>query len=186
MVLNIQRKFSYLQSIPGIYAIQRPYALQNPHLDQRFMQTTNGTDEDKHETTGLKSQNYEQPDISKPLYLGYNTTPQNCSSGEPLPLWSIPPLLPSNLGAFLPRVSSLPVQYYAPQGFDHDSVLLNNGINFKSDATHKLTGGDQCFDDVKVEAGGVQEDRVGEEKHSPLSQTLGFEPHRGAGKCCKS
>lgn len=179
-MLNIQRKFSYLQSIPGIYAIQRPYAPQNPHLDQRFMQTTNGTDEDRHE----KSQNYEQPDISKSLYLGYNTTPQNCSSGEPLPLWSIPPLLPSNLGAFLPRVSSLPGQYYAPQGFDHDNILLNNGI------THnKLTGGDQClspFDDVKVEAGGVQEDRVGEEKHSPLSQTLGFEPHRGAGKCCKS
>lgn len=172
LVLNIQRKFSYLQSIPGIYAIQRPY------LGQRFMQTTNGTDEDRHETTGLKSQNYEQPDISKSLYLGYNTTPQNCSSGEPLPLWSFPPLLPSNLGAFLPRVSSLPGQYYAPQGFDHDNILLN-----------KLTGGDQCvspFDDVKVEAGGVQEDRVGEEKHSPLSQTLGFEPHRGAGKCCKS
>ncbi|KAH6822927.1 hypothetical protein C2S53_002740 [Perilla frutescens var. hirtella] len=188
MVLNIQRKFSYLQTIPGIYAIQRPYQpIQNPQLDynnsQRLKQTSGMLDgiDDKNQMIGLKRQNYEQLDISptnKSLYSGYNNSTQNYSA-EALPFWSIPPLLPSmpsNLGAFFSKSPSVPVPYFSPQGFNHDNILLNNnGITLKSDATQKLKG-DECvaasFDCVKVEGGGEQEGGVGEEKHSPLSQAL--------------
>ncbi|XP_010927495.1 transcription factor bHLH155 isoform X1 [Elaeis guineensis] len=31
LVINIQRKFNYLQSIPGIFAMQRPYAVSSDH-----------------------------------------------------------------------------------------------------------------------------------------------------------
>lgn len=167
--------------------------------------TLNGID-DKHQMIGLKRQNYEQRDDSptKSIYLGYNS-PQNGSIGS-LPLWSIPPLLPSmpsNIGAFFSKIPSVPVPYCAYEGFDHDNILLNNnGSNLKSGTSQKSKGDDRVttFDeipaiDVKVEVPGGQEEGVHEEKHSPLNQTLrledgvvalGFEHHRGAEKCSKS
>ncbi|KAG6422090.1 hypothetical protein SASPL_118653 [Salvia splendens] len=187
MVLNIQRKFSYLQSLPGIYTIQRPHhPNHSPQLDYtsapRLMQAT----DDKQQMIGLERQNYETS-LTKPFYLGYNNTPQICSA-EASSLWSIPPLLPSNLGPFFPKA---PAPYYAPQGFDHDGVLLNsNSITIKSDGGHKLEdgGGTASFGDigavdvVKVEAGGGQEEGAGEDG----VVALGFELHRGAERCCES
>lgn len=187
MVLNIQRKFSYLQSLPGIYTIQRPHhPNHSPQLDYtsvpRLMQAT----DDKQQMIGLEKQNYETSP-TKPLYLGYNNTPQICSA-EASSVWSIPPLLPSNLGPFFPKA---PAPYYAPQGFDHDGVLLNsNSITIKSDGGHKLEGdgGAASFGDigavdvVKLEAGGGREEGAGEDG----VVALGFELHRGAEKCCES
>lgn len=178
MVLNIQRKFSYLHSIPGTYSIHRPH--QNPQLDyNRLMQTLNAADE-KHQMQELERQSYEQVNVSpttKSLYLGE----------EALSLWSIPPLLPSDLGILFPKNPSVSVPYYAPQGFDHDNILLNsNGVvNLNNDAEgdeHVESLGVIGAIDVKVEAGGAKEDGASEEKDSPLSQSLGFELHRGAEK----
>ncbi|XP_057779636.1 protein RICE SALT SENSITIVE 3-like isoform X2 [Salvia miltiorrhiza] len=188
MVLNIQRKFSYLQSIPGIYMTQRPnHPIHNPQLDYntapRLMQAT-ATLSDKHQMIGFERQNC----------LGYNNSPQICSA-EASPLWSIPPLLPSNLGPFLPKAPSAPLPYYGPQGFVHGDILLNSNSNSITLKSHKLEGVasfDDNIDVVKVEAGGGQEEGVGEEKHSQTMRledgvlALGFELHRGAQKCCKS
>lgn len=152
MVLSIQRKFSYLHSILGTYSIHRPHP--NPQHDyNRFTHTLSAADE-KHQMQECGRQHYEQVNLSptKPLYLGE----------EALPLWSMPPLMRSNLGPFFPKNPSVSVPYYAPLGFDHDNILLDsNGVDLKNKAK-----GDErveSFDeiraiDVKVEVGGARED----------------------------
>ncbi|KAL0432519.1 UNVERIFIED_CONTAM: protein RICE SALT SENSITIVE 3 [Sesamum latifolium] len=149
MVLSIQRKFSYIQSIPGIYTIQRPYLPQ--------------------QMTGLKRQNYEKSDDSPTtsIYLGYNGTHSGYSGA--LPLWSIPPLLPSmpcNLGAFFSRNPSFPVPYYAPQVIDHENTLLTS-----TDHEYRTTFDEIPAVYVKVEETScVQEEEGEEEKPRTLNQ----------------
>ncbi|PIN26162.1 hypothetical protein CDL12_01093 [Handroanthus impetiginosus] len=193
IVLSIQRKFNYLQSIPGIYAIQRPYLpVQNTNTfdyNHRLMQTSgpsSGIDDKHHTMIGSKRQHYEQPDDSptKSIYLGYNS-PHNSSTGS-LPVWSIPPLLPSmpcNIEAFFSKVPSVSLPCYAPEGIDHENFL----INLKSGTSGNLD--EISAIDVKVEIGGVQADGVEEEKPLRLEDGvvgLGFEPHKRGEKCCKS
>lgn len=205
MVLNIQRKFNYIQSIPGIYAIQRPFfPSQDYNNAHGVMQTTGMVNvvEDKQQMIGFKRQIFEQFDDlpSKSLCLGYTTPHINVSSGG-LPMWSIPPLLPSvpsNIGMFFSKIPPTPVPHCGTDVFDQDNIFLDNLKSLNCD--HKLKSG-ECVStldefsanlDVKVEMGGVRQERAREE---PLNQVLrledgmiglGFEPQRGSERCCKS
>ncbi|CAI9115838.1 OLC1v1016841C1 [Oldenlandia corymbosa var. corymbosa] len=118
LVISIQRKFSYLQSIPGIYAIQRPYLpiQQNTHTFRTNLNATQiaieanetaafGAEvDDKRQLIGSKRLYCDRPDdfcqVNKSINLGYHHSPytgiSNTTTGPPPPaLWSIPPLLPS-------------------------------------------------------------------------------------------
>ncbi|KAH1109712.1 hypothetical protein GLYMA_04G041700v4 [Glycine max] len=88
LVISIQRQFSYLQSIPGVFGIQRPYLrLQHPYIVKPSFIASN----------------------AMPLYdMGWNT-PQNgapgpslCSGSPSLPL----PTMPCNFGALLSKLPS--------------------------------------------------------------------------------
>ncbi|KAJ6328051.1 hypothetical protein OIU77_009857 [Salix suchowensis] len=60
LVISIQRKFSYLQSIPGIFAIQRPYLpIQHPFIIKPDTHTIENQEiafsvDDKRQITGVK------------------------------------------------------------------------------------------------------------------------------------
>lgn len=112
MVINIQRKFSYLQSIPGVFALQRPYPahsqLQANALGQHN-QTGNGEinrddrflDGKRHSSRRSYGERLEESSPSKSINLGWNS-PQNRGV-----FWPVPPLLPSmscSLGALLSKL----------------------------------------------------------------------------------
>lgn len=90
LVINIQRQFSYLQSIPGVFGIQRPYLpIQHPYVVKpSFI-----------ESNGMPLSTYD---------IGWNP-PQNgalcpslCSGPPPLSL----PTMPCSFGAFLSKLPS--------------------------------------------------------------------------------
>ena len=119
LVISIQRKFSYLQSIPGIFAIQRPYLpIQHPFIIKPDTHTIENQDiafsvDDKRQITGVKRLFDQRIDDSpiKSVNLGWNS-PQNGIPGPPI--WSIPPLLPTmscSLGALLSKLPSATPSY---------------------------------------------------------------------------
>ncbi|XP_022865944.1 uncharacterized protein LOC111385761 [Olea europaea var. sylvestris] len=104
LVISIQRKFNYLQSIPSIYAIQRPcLPVQHPY---NYKPTNNLVEmiemeygnEKKHQMIGSKRKtceeltNYCSP--IKSINLGYHS-PQNGIAAAQSFLSNIPTLLPS-------------------------------------------------------------------------------------------
>ncbi|CAN4122634.1 unnamed protein product [Withania somnifera] len=99
LILSIQRKFSYLQSIPGIYAIQRPFRpVQHPDTYKpNNVALVNETDhqmDDKNQLIGSKRVHGERLIHEFPfksIDFGYNS-PQSMAS---LPLWSLPAGAPS-------------------------------------------------------------------------------------------
>lgn len=121
------------------------------------MHTLSATDV-KHHLQEFGRQNYEQLNISptKPPYLGE----------EALPLWSMPPLMPSHLGAFSLKNPSVAVPYYAPLSFDHENILIySNGVDLKNEG--KGDEGVESFDEIgaidfRVEVGGAKEDGASE------------------------
>ncbi|XP_049347176.1 protein RICE SALT SENSITIVE 3-like [Solanum verrucosum] len=147
LVLSIQRKFSYLQSIPGIYAIQRPFLpIKHPYTYKPNNVTlVNETDyqmDDKNQLIGSKRV-HEFP--FKSINFGYNS-PQTMAS---LPLWSMPIAAPSCYGNAVHEMSSL-----------HDRVTRNT--------TSK---------DVKVidELGHFKFETAEENDQFSLNQNLGLE-----------
>ncbi|OIW14889.1 hypothetical protein TanjilG_30608 [Lupinus angustifolius] len=100
LVITIQRKFSYLQSIPGVFAIQRPYIMK-PSL-QMIETITNGmplSSDDSSRVAGF--------DKLQAIELGWNH-PQNGTAGPPF--WSGLPTLPNmsyNLGNMLSKIPSI-------------------------------------------------------------------------------
>ncbi|XP_027095060.2 uncharacterized protein [Coffea arabica] len=137
LVISIQRKFSYLQSIPGIYAIQRPYlpiqqphtfrTNTTPHLMIETGETAYGVD-DKRQLVGSKRLYCDRPDEFpvKSINLGFNS-PHNGMIGPPPALWSIPPLLPSSAcspgAAYIPKMPSISPSYNAIEATD--TLLLS-------------------------------------------------------------
>nr|GLL48236.1 transcription factor bHLH155-like isoform X1 [Ipomoea trifida] len=155
LVINIQRKFSYLQSIPGIYAIQRPYLpLQHPYTYKPNTPSTAAIEacksgyetEDKRTAllnTPSKRTNLEELNNSpvKSMNLGYNS-PQN----NALPLWSIPPLFPSmpcSLGALLSKPSSYTALHVLDTNFTPPTRPNGRG---------ESSSRDNRFPDMKMEA----------------------------------
>lgn len=136
LVISIQRKFSYLQSIPGIYAIQRPYLPiqhpytfkpNNPHNMIESNETALSMD-DKGQLAGLKRLYGERPNDQssiKSMNFSYNS-PQNGIAGSQPLLWSIPPLLPSiscSYGGLSSKLPSVAPSYNATGTFDNKNSM---------------------------------------------------------------
>lgn len=138
LVISIQRKFSYLQSIPGVFAIQRPYLpVHFPYIVKPNNQTTENQEttffvDGKHQLTGVKRLLSEIPEDSplKSINLGWNS-PQNGIAGSPI--WSIPPLLPTmscSLGALLSKLPAVIPSYNVNES--SDTALINNHDSIKA------------------------------------------------------
>ncbi|KAK7351624.1 hypothetical protein VNO77_11208 [Canavalia gladiata] len=107
LVIGIQRKFSYLQSIPGVFGIQRPYLpIQHPYIVKPSLVERNGMALDMNQVNKL----YEERSNCSSMIaidLGWNPS-QNGAAGPHL--WSAPPPLPTmpcSFGAMLSN-SNLP------------------------------------------------------------------------------
>lgn len=132
LVIGVQRKFGYLQSIPGVFAIQRPclpvhfpYIIK-PNNQILESQETAFLADDKRHLTGAKRLLNEIPEDSplKSINLGWNS-PQTGIPGAPI--WSIPPLLPAmscSLGALLSKLPSVISSYNVNES--RDAILMNN------------------------------------------------------------
>ncbi|GLT58894.1 hypothetical protein SLA2020_317530 [Shorea laevis] len=130
LVISIQRKFSYLHSIPGVFAMQRPYLpIQYPYILKPSNQMFGFQDDKTRLQGGNKRMINEAVGDSavKSINLGWNS-PQNGVAGSPF--WSIPPLLPSmsySLGALLSKFPSMIPSYSAIEA--PDEAALVNKIN---------------------------------------------------------
>ncbi|XP_030495405.2 protein RICE SALT SENSITIVE 3 [Cannabis sativa] len=186
LVINIQRKFTYLQSIPGVFSMQRPYLSIQHHYSLKPNTQTIETHQDssplsiheKRQSTGLKRLFNEISDDfpTKSINLGWNT-PQNGISGSST-LWPVPPLLPSmscSLGALLSKLPSVFPNYNFTEANNDTAVPApdNNPtttIN-KNYSTTEINGGN-----IKLETsflGEFQDEKV---------MDLGFAPVREQGK----
>lgn len=150
-MLSIQRKFSCLQTIPGMFAIQRPQHLpiqlqQHPCITKpNFMMMENDHEMAQHaynknQVTQVNALHHDERSnyfSMIAINLGRNL-PQNNGTATP-PLWSPPPSLPNmmscNLGAFL-SVNN-PTQV-------HETNRINNntGQKFKVEENAFHIGGD--------------------------------------------
>ncbi|CAK8569475.1 unnamed protein product [Lathyrus sativus] len=99
IVLNIQRKFSYLQTIPpGLFSIQRPpyTPFQHPYITKPNFQIIENNEISKNHVIKLNNLHEERSNYLSMLSinLGRNLLPQN---GTSIPsLWSPQPSLPNN------------------------------------------------------------------------------------------
>lgn len=155
-MINIQRKFSYLQSIPGIYAVQRPY-LPPPPLQFQYPQSFNNNqtsyeiDKKCHLIGTKRFYSRDIPDDfpTKSVNLGYNS-PNNgipsgaSSSSAAAALWSmsIPPLLPCTpCNPIIPKIissSSAPapvVYHHGVEAINNISMLNKQNLNLKTATT---------------------------------------------------
>ncbi|KAE9457197.1 hypothetical protein C3L33_10905, partial [Rhododendron williamsianum] len=178
LVISIQRKFSYLQSMPGIYALQRPYLpvqapyTFKPNSTHMFIEPTNNMSfesDGKPHLSGTKRLYGEKPDDTPPphkaLNLGYNG-PQNGRATGAEPVWPIPPLLPympCTLGALLSKVPFVPPLY-------HPIEIKSTSQNVEVDNGGGIS---QIQGDIKLEASGVLEADQ-EEKPNSLKPQLGL------------
>ncbi|KZV56192.1 hypothetical protein F511_13796 [Dorcoceras hygrometricum] len=181
LVLSIQRKFSYLQSIPGIYTIQRPYLPSqiNPNFECTNPQVLMAANEascrleGKPHIIGSKRRNEDQTEDSpiKAMFLGFNSPQNDHMNHESLPMWPIPPLFPSmacNIGAILSKIPSASQSFYVNDNNFFDSNLKCGGTS------QDLKGVDdrsRRFDEIPVN--NVKEEANQEENTCPL----GYQPH---------
>lgn len=144
LVISIQRKFSYLQSIPGIFAIQRPYLpIQHPYITKPNTHTIENQEiafsvDDKRQITGVKRLFHESLDDFpiKAINMGWNS-PQNGIPGPPI--WSIPPLLPTmscSLRALLSKLPSATPSYSNIEALG--TSLLNNNNNNRTSISQRV------------------------------------------------
>ncbi|KAH7848632.1 hypothetical protein Vadar_005425 [Vaccinium darrowii] len=178
LVINIQRKLSYLQSIPGIYALQRPYLpIQTPYTSKPnnthlLIQPNDRSFESDvkpkySETKRLYSEKPDESPRRKALNLGYNS-PQNGWAAGTQPIWPIPPLLPSipcTFGALLSKVPFVPPLY---QQLESKSTSQNVEVD-KHGGSSKTQGAD-----IKVEGTGALKTDQEEKPNS-------VQPHLGVG-----
>ncbi|XP_062097609.1 uncharacterized protein LOC133803541 [Humulus lupulus] len=188
LVIGIQRKFTYLQSIPGVFAMQRPYLpIQHPYSLKPNTQTIETHQDsalsiyEKRQSTGLKRLFNEISDDSptKSINLGWST-PQNGISGSST-LWPVPPLLPSmsySLGALLSKLPYVIPNYNFTEANETAMPMLVNKNN-NNYSTTQISGGS-----LKMETSLF--DEFQEEKASSINPSmgmdLGFAPVREQGK----
>ncbi|KAL6013407.1 hypothetical protein ACLOJK_003905 [Asimina triloba] len=134
LVINIQRKFNYLQSIPGIFSMQRPYISQSHNtnalkLDNQMADRIDYLDDKQHVMGGKRflSKEIEESPTSKCVNLGWNS-PQNRGI-----FWSAPPLLPPmshSLGALLSKLPAvIPQNNFHAETQKSTEVANNSGVN---------------------------------------------------------
>ncbi|KAL8128052.1 hypothetical protein AgCh_014845 [Apium graveolens] len=185
LVISIQRKFSYIQSIPGVYAMQRPYLPiqhpytfkpKNPHIGTESSETALFIDE-KHHSSGFKMLQYERQhdqSLNDSAYFSYISQQNGIVRSSP-PLWSIPPLLPSkscNYRALSSKLPSVPPSYNATAGFQYTS----NGDNDESQNVklHDFGRPTEVQNCLKVEPSYAVEMAAHQESTNFLGHNLGL------------
>ncbi|KAK8708066.1 hypothetical protein V6N13_059113 [Hibiscus sabdariffa] len=159
LVISIQRKFSYLQTIPGVFSFQRPYMpTQHPYDLKPGNQIL-----ENHETTfclhgkgqlsGTKRLIDERPKYSpiNSINLGWNS-PQNGIIGSPF--WSIPPLLPtmsSSFGALLSKLPSVIPSYNSIEAPNITLIKNTDNGNQRVKPTGGSSLGEIQFAEAKAE-----------------------------------
>ncbi|XP_019051641.1 PREDICTED: uncharacterized protein LOC104588121 isoform X2 [Nelumbo nucifera] len=149
MVISVQRKFSYLQSIPGFFTIQRPCpAIQHPNTLKHNSHTlgvheTGFIVDDTRNLSGEKrcygDNSFEEIPI-KSVNLGWNSPQMGTAGG---PFCPIPPLLPSmswSLGALLSRLPSVLPPHTTVQA--PAKALHNNSSSSSTSHQRIKTNGD--------------------------------------------
>lgn len=165
VVISIQRKFNYLQSIPGVFAMQRPYLpLQHPYI----LKPINTQIMEKHEaslsllekrqstSTGMKrlfnEMGGDDPSI-KSINMGWNT-PQNGTAESAL--FSIPNLLPPmscSLGALLSKLPSVVPSYNTVQANETSvPMLVSNNSNHSGNSASQVMKINDNGGSIKVES----------------------------------
>ncbi|XP_054791966.1 uncharacterized protein LOC129298881 [Prosopis cineraria] len=144
LVISTQRKFSFLQSVPGVFAIQRPYLpIQHPYVLKPNIQTMESNETvlslyNMNQVIGAKRLIDETPNYAsrKSTNLGWNS-PQDGAAGPPM--WPLPPPLPS-----VPKNSSV-VPSYNYITLLHDARINGPGHRVKVEecAFRYTNGGDQ-------------------------------------------
>ncbi|WJX15936.1 hypothetical protein P8452_06028 [Trifolium repens] len=97
LVLNIQRKFSYLQTIPGVFSIQRqPHlSFQNPYITKPNFQIMESNEISKNQVTKVNNLHDQRSNYLSMISINLGSNfPQNGTSMPPL--WSPQPSLPNN------------------------------------------------------------------------------------------
>ncbi|KAF8404974.1 hypothetical protein HHK36_009869 [Tetracentron sinense] len=180
LVISIQRKFSYLHSIPGVFAMQRPYLpIQHPNTLKPNTQMIKNSNEmgfvvdDNRHVKGGKRCYGERLDDSpiKSMNLGWNS-PQTAVGGGPF--WSIPPLLPTmscSLGALLSKLPSVIPSHDAIEALDNSTSSGQHYTNNSTSRRLKFNGDglrQNQISDVKVEYCFVR----ASEEEKPKTQNL--------------
>lgn len=146
LVMSIQRKFSCLQSVPGVFAIQRPYLpIQYPYILKPNIQMMESTETavsayNMSQVSGVKRLIDETSNYAsmKSIDMGWNSPhPQN-GTGWP-PLWSPPPPLP-----LLPKLPSVVPSHNSIINL-HDNRINSSGLRVKVEECgfHITDDGDQ-------------------------------------------
>ncbi|XVF64113.1 hypothetical protein PTKIN_Ptkin09bG0141200 [Pterospermum kingtungense] len=176
LVISIQRKFSYLHSIPGVFAIQRSYLpIQHPCILKPSNQTLENNEtttfcfDDKCQLGGTKRLIDQRPeDIPmKSINLGWNS-PQKGIMGSPF--WSVPPLLPTmscSLGAFLSKLPSVIPSFNTIEAPD---IALINNISQRVKTDNEGALSEVQIAKTKAEASSQSE--AAQEKSSPVKANL--------------
>lgn len=178
LVISIQRKFIYLQSIPDVFAIQRPSPpFQHLKPSAQMRESSQTAFSGNRQLTGGKRLYCGKPEepLNKSINFGWNI-PQNSIIEQPI--WSIPPHLPTMPGCLLSKPPSI---------MPSDIVLAKKKNHNHRDGTNqsvKVNGGlskvENIADDIKVESSCLQE-IVQEEKPSTSNPNLGLEDGDGSG-----
>ncbi|XP_048436563.1 uncharacterized protein LOC103950522 isoform X3 [Pyrus x bretschneideri] len=181
LVISIQRKLSYLQSIPGVFAMQRPYLpIQHPYILKPNPQMIANHDQtalsvyEKRQLTGAKRLFNEVPDDSqtKSINLGWNTPQNGLPGSPPSPILPLLPSISCSLGALLSKLPSVNIPCYNSGEAPDREMLMNNMSN----------SGNNCADQMLKVSGGITKiesschsDVANGEKHSSINPNLGLE-----------
>ncbi|MCL7032758.1 hypothetical protein MKW94_000130 [Papaver nudicaule] len=146
LVINIQRKFSYLHSIPSAFTMQRPYLTPPnayPHTLKLHNQMTDFcVDDEKLQLRGGKrcyGDRIEDEYPNKSINIGWNSLHINSEAG--IPFCSIPPLLPTNMSCSLEvLLSKLPSVVPSDSG-TRDREEDDNNENCNLDIQRVSTNG---------------------------------------------
>ncbi|XP_068307352.1 uncharacterized protein [Pyrus communis] len=181
LVISIQRKLSYLQSIPGVFAMQRPcLPIQHPYILKPNPQMIANHDQtalsvyEKRQLTGAKRLFNEVPDDSqtKSINLGWNTPQNGLPGSPPSPILPLLPSISCSLGALLSKLPSVNIPCYNSGEAPDREMLMNNMSN----------SGNNCADQMLKVSGGITKiesschsNVANEEKHSSINPNLGLE-----------
>ncbi|KAI4316674.1 hypothetical protein L6164_024629 [Bauhinia variegata] len=144
LVISIQRKFSYLQSIPGVFAIQRPYLpIQHPYVLKPKFQMIESNETalsmcNMNQVSGVKRLIDETSNYSsmKSINLGWNSPQNGTCAGAGPSLWSSLPPMPMpiptmscSLGVLLSKLPAVIPSYSLTQTADADMHNYVGSVN---------------------------------------------------------